>query len=103
MMSYYSVPMNMCSEPQTVDRPSILDGVERENIKTMMRMTNARLMEAVEIADRILTDIRGTVQEVRNGEPPACKCVMDAALIDRDLAEHVCCLLKEIGMRIGVE
>lgn len=101
MMSYNSMPT--CSEPQTGEMPSIIDGVERDNIKTMMRMTNARLVEAIEMADRILTDIRGPAQEVRNGEPPACKCMTDAALTARDLAEHVFCCLREIGMRIGVE
>lgn len=75
---------------------------ERENMKTLMRQTNERLHEAVESAERILSEVRGAFPR-KEDEPPHVASVLDAQRINRDMAERVCAVLKELAMQMGVE
>ena len=75
--------------------------VERENLKTLMRMTNERLNEAVTTAEAILSEIRGAFPR-KDDEMVNVASAMDAERLNRDTSERLCCVLKEIALQIGV-
>lgn len=76
--------------------------VERENLKMLMCMTNERLNEAVTTAEAILSDIRGAFPR-KDDERGNVSSAMDAERLNRDMAERLCCTLKEIALQMGVE
>ena len=75
--------------------------VERENLKTLMRMTNERLNEAVASAEAILSEVRGAFPR-KDDERVNVSSAMDAERLNRDMAERLCCVLKEIALQMGV-
>ena len=94
--------MNYCynaMDTATDMTPSV--PVERENLKTLIRMTNERLNEAVTAAEAILSEIRGAFPR-KDEEPPHVGSALDAERLNRDTAERLCCVLKEIAMQMGV-
>lgn len=95
MMNYCYNAMDAATEMT----PSV--PVERENLKTLMRMTNERLNEAVTAAEAILSEIRGAFPR-KDEEPPRVGSALDAARLNRDTAERICVTLKEIAMQMGV-
>ena len=93
--------MNYCTIDTATDMtPSV--PVERENLKMLMRMTTERLNEAVGRAEAILSEIRGAFPR-KDEEPPHIASVIDAERLNRDMAERVCVVLKEIALQMGVE
>lgn len=76
--------------------------VERENLKVLMRMTNERLNEAAARAEAILAEIRGPMPR-KEEEEPSCNSWMAAEMLNREKAERICMVLKEIALQMGVE
>ena len=94
--------MNYCynaTETATDMTPSV--PVERENLKMLTRMTNERLNEAVAAAEAILSEVRGAFPR-KDDERVNVASVMDAERLNRDTAERLCCVLKEIALQMGV-
>lgn len=79
--------------------PSVL--VDRENLKMLMRTTNERLNEAVAAAEEILDEVRGPLPR-KDDERVNVSSAMDAARLNRETAERLCCVLKEIALQLGV-
>ena len=76
--------------------------VEHENLKTLMRMTNERLNEALARAETILSEIRGAYPR-KDEEPPHVSSALEGERLNRDIAEHLCVCLREIALELGVE
>ena len=74
--------------------------VERESMKVLMNMTNARLHEAIGRAECILAGVRGA-RPKNDEEPNYPSCMIDAARIDVELSEQLCVMLKEIANLLG--
>ena len=91
--------MNYCAT-ETNMMPSV--PVERENMKTLMRMTNERLNEALAMAEAILANIRGSFTR-DDGERAEVVSAMDAERMNRDTAERLCATLKEIALQMGAD
>lgn len=92
--------MNYMMETATDMRPSV--PVERENMKTIMGMTNARLNDAVEKAEKILAEIRGATP-MKGDEPRNCISMIDAQHMNLELSERICAVLTEIAGNLGVD
>lgn len=91
--------MNYCEmDTKTNMAPSV--PVERESMKALMNMTNARLHEALGRAEGILAGIRGAYPK-KDEEPNCPSCMIDAARIDVELSEQLCLALKEIAKQLG--
>lgn len=75
--------------------------VESENLRVLMQITNARLSDAVLMAEDILSDIRGPFPH-SNEEPVRIDSAMDAERLNRDMAERLCGALRELALLIGV-
>lgn len=89
-MSYCEMPKSATEIP-----------VERENLSALMQMTNARLSDAVLMAEDILSNIRGPIPH-GNEESVRIDSAMDAARLNRDMAERLCGALRELALLIGV-
>ena len=81
-------------------RPSV--PVEKDSMKALMRMTNVRLNEAVENAEKILADIRGA-PPMKGDEPRNCISMIDGQHMNLELSERICAVLTEIGRQLGVD
>lgn len=90
--------MSYCEIPHA---PTMEIPVERENLRALMQITNARLSDAVLMAEDILSDIRGPIPH-GNEEPVRIDSAMDAERMNRDMAERLCGALRELALLIGV-
>ena len=91
--------MNGCYSMDTATDMTPSVPVERENLKMLMKMTNERLNEAVASAEVILSEIRGAFPR-KDDERVNVASVMDAERLNIDMAERLCCVLKEIVLQI---
>lgn len=87
------------TETKTDMTPSV--PVEQNTVKNLMEQTYQLLDCAVATAEAILNSIR-TPMPKKDEERPSVNCMMDTALENRETAELLCIILKEIGLQLGV-